>query len=158
MRHPLAPEGFQIEHGIQQAHQKDIAHAAGVRVALHTLGPGAVPDALRAGVDSIEHPVGLENEILEEWSATDTIYVPTIDHNRYYADHRAEYGYDESIERALREFVQAPGDPRCLEFEKVNRVVNTASHAQVRRSIYTSAIDRYRVYESRLGPLIRALK
>lgn len=85
----------------------DIAHAAGVRVALHTYGPGAVPDALRAGVDSIEHPVGLTGEILEEWAASGTIYVPTIDHNRYYADHRAEYGYDDKIERGLREFVQA---------------------------------------------------
>jgi len=85
----------------------DIAHAEGVRVALHTYGPGAVLDALRAGVDSIEHPVGLEKKILEVWSTTDTVYVPTIDHNRYYADHRTEYGYDEDIERNLREFVRA---------------------------------------------------
>jgi imidazolonepropionase-like amidohydrolase len=85
----------------------DTAHAKGVRVALHTYGPGAVPDALRAGVDSIEHPVGLDNGILEEWSTTGTFYVPTIDHNRYYADHRTEYGYDEDIERNLREFVRA---------------------------------------------------
>jgi len=85
----------------------DIAHAEGVRVALHTYGPDAVLDALRAGVDSIEHPVGLEDRILREWSKSDTIYVPTVDHNRYYADHRTEFGYNEDIERNLREFVQA---------------------------------------------------
>lgn len=85
----------------------DIAHAAGLRVALHSYGPDAVPGALRAGVDSIEHPVGLEDSILQEWSNTDTYYVPTIDHNRYYADHRSEYGYNKDIARDLREFVRA---------------------------------------------------
>jgi imidazolonepropionase-like amidohydrolase len=84
----------------------DIAHAAGLRVAVHSYGPSAVADALRAGVDSIEHPVGLDEQLLEQWAATDTIYVPTIDHNRYYADHRDEYGYDEEIEKNLHKFVQ----------------------------------------------------
>lgn len=84
----------------------DIAHAAGLRVAVHTYGAAAVDDALRAGVDSIEHPVGLDDEILVRWARTQTLYVPTIDHNRYYADHRKEYGYDEDVERDLREFVQ----------------------------------------------------
>jgi imidazolonepropionase-like amidohydrolase len=84
----------------------DTAHAAGLKVAVHSYGPSAVADALRAGVDSIEHPVGLTDQLLEQWAATDTVYVPTIDHNRYYADHRDEYGYDESIESDLHAFVQ----------------------------------------------------
>jgi len=84
----------------------DIAHAAGLRVAVHSYGSAAVDDALRAGVDSIEHPVGLDDEILERWARTRTVYVPTIDHNRYYADHREEYGYDEDVERNLSEFVK----------------------------------------------------
>jgi imidazolonepropionase-like amidohydrolase len=85
----------------------DIAHAAGLKVAVHSYGPSAVGDALKAGVDSIDHPVGLNDEILEQWAATDTVYVPTIDHNRYYADHRSEYGYDETIERNLHAFVKS---------------------------------------------------
>lgn len=84
----------------------DTAHAAGLKVALHSYGPSAVSDALRAGVDSIEHPVGLDDLLLKQWAATDTIYVPTIDHNRYYADHRDEYGYDETVESDLHKFVQ----------------------------------------------------
>jgi len=84
----------------------DIAHSAGLKVAVHSYGPSAVADALRAGVDSIEHPVGLDEQLLEQWAATDTIYVPTIDHNRYYADHRDEYGYDETVESDLHKFVQ----------------------------------------------------
>ncbi len=85
----------------------DIAHAGGLRVAVHSYGPSAVGDALRAGVDSIDHPVGINDELLEAWAQTDTIYVPTIDHNRYYADHRSEFGYDEETECDLRKFVQS---------------------------------------------------
>jgi len=84
----------------------DIAHAAGLRVALHSYGPSAVLDALRAKVDSIEHPVGLSEETLDFWAQTDVFYVPTIDHNRYYADHRDEFGYDKNVESELRAFVK----------------------------------------------------
>ncbi len=84
----------------------DIAHEAGLRVAIHSYSSAAVDDGLKAGVDSIEHPVGLDDEMLERWAATDTVYVPTIDHNRYYAEHRDEYGYDEAVERNLHAFVE----------------------------------------------------
>ncbi len=84
----------------------DAAHARGLKVAVHSYGPSAVADALRAGVDSIDHPVGLDDELWARWAATDVVYVPTVDHNRYYADHRAEYGYDEEIEANLRAFVR----------------------------------------------------
>ena len=84
----------------------EIAHAAGLRVAVHSYGPSAVADALNAGVDSIEHPVGLDDALIAHWAQTQTVYVPTIDHNRYYADHRGEYGYDETIEQNLRDFVE----------------------------------------------------
>jgi len=68
----------------------DVAHAAGLRVAVHSYGPDAVDDALRAGVDSIEHAVGLDDALIQRWAMTDTVYVPTIDHNLYYAEHRDE--------------------------------------------------------------------
>lgn len=84
----------------------EAAHGAGLRVAVHSYGPAAVPGALRAGVDSIEHPVDLTDEILAEWAGTDTIYVPTVDHNRYYADHAAEYGYGPEVVADLRAFVE----------------------------------------------------
>ena len=97
--------GKQIFHYPEIKAATDIAHAAGLRVALHAYGPSAVADALRAEVDSIEHPVGVDQETLKLWARTDTFYVPTIDHNRYYADHRDEYGYDENVASNLRGFV-----------------------------------------------------
>jgi imidazolonepropionase-like amidohydrolase len=83
----------------------DVAHQGGLRVAVHSYSSAAVADALKAGVDSIDHPVGLDDELIELWASTGTTYVPTIDHNRYYADHRDEYGYDQRIEGDLRDFV-----------------------------------------------------
>ncbi len=80
------------------------AHARGLKVALHAYGPSAVPDAIRAGVDSIEHAVDVDDETLQAWAASGIPYVPTIDHNRYYADHREEYGYDAAVEAQLHEF------------------------------------------------------
>jgi imidazolonepropionase-like amidohydrolase len=83
----------------------DAAHAAGLRVAVHSYGPSAVDDALRAGVDSIEHAIDVDDALIARWAAAEVTYVPTIDHNRYYAEHRAEYGYDEAVERDLWTFV-----------------------------------------------------
>lgn len=97
--------GEQIFHYPEIKAATDIAHAAGLRVALHAYGPSAVADALRAEVDSIEHPVGVGEETLKHWANTDIFYIPTIDHNRYYADHRDEYGYDENVVSDLRRFV-----------------------------------------------------
>jgi len=84
----------------------DLAHGWGMRVAVHAYGPAAVPDAIRAGVDSIDHPVGLGAAGFRAMAAAGIVYVPTIDHNRYYADHAAEYGYDAKTVRSLHDFVK----------------------------------------------------
>jgi len=48
-------------------------------------------------------------------------------------------------------------DPACLSFDKTDRVVLTASSAQVRQPIYRSSIGRWRPYQDMLGPLFEAL-
>ena len=50
-----------------------------------------------------------------------------------------------------------PWDERCLEFYKTERPVTTASVLQVRQPIYRSSVERWRRYESQLGPLLEAL-
>lgn len=82
------------------------AHQGGLRVAVHSYSDAAVGAALAAGAESLDHPVRVAPETLAAWAQTDTYYVPTIDHNRYYADYRAEYGYAADIEENLRSFVQ----------------------------------------------------
>jgi Sulfotransferase family len=49
-------------------------------------------------------------------------------------------------------------DPRCLDFHRTVRSVRTASATQVRQSIYTTSIGRWRRYEKFLGPLLAELE
>jgi imidazolonepropionase-like amidohydrolase len=54
-----------------------------------------------AGAESVEHAVDLDDATLAEMARRGTVYVPTIDHNRYYAEHRSEYGYTAAQAAAL---------------------------------------------------------
>ncbi len=72
----------------------DAARARGKRVAIHSYGPDGARDAVRAGATSVEHATDMDDATLREMARRGTYYVPTIDHNRYYAEHAAEFGYD----------------------------------------------------------------
>jgi imidazolonepropionase-like amidohydrolase len=84
----------------------DVAHHLGKPIAIHSYGPEGGRDAVRAGADSVEHPVDLDDETLAEMAKRGTVYVPTVDHNRYYADSAQEYGWTAAQVQALNAFVQ----------------------------------------------------
>lgn len=84
----------------------DVAHQLGKPVAIHSYGPSGGRDAVRAGVDSLEHAVDLDDSTLAEMVKRGTVYVPTVDHNRYYADSAAEYGWSREQMQELRAFVE----------------------------------------------------
>lgn len=69
------------------------AHNLGKPVAFHTYCASAAADAVKAGVDSIEHSIDLEKDTIEEMTRKKIFYVPTIDHNRYYSEHCEELGF-----------------------------------------------------------------
>ena len=54
---------------------------------------------------------------------------------------------------ALLKAIGLPFDAACLTYYDHERLILTASHNQVRRPIYTSAIDHWRHYFEWLGPL-----
>lgn len=82
----------------------DAAHALGVRLAVHSYGLEGARDAVRAGADSVEHAVELDDSTLAEMRRRGTCYVPTVDHNRYYAEHAKEFGYGPDVVKSLNEF------------------------------------------------------
>lgn len=82
-----------------------IAHDNGKRITIHSYGPEAVDAGIAAGVDSIDHPVSLSDRQIAAMREANIIYIPTIDHNRYYKDHADEYGYDETVQKNLEDFV-----------------------------------------------------
>jgi hypothetical protein len=61
------------------------------------------------------------------------------------------------VSRELVDFLDLKWDPACLRFHESERVVATASHAQVRRPLYRSASGRFRNYESHIGGLRDAI-
>lgn len=83
----------------------DAAHAGGRKVAVHSYGASGVKDAVRAGADSIEHGIELDDETLAEMVKRRTVWVPTIDHNRYYVDAKDEYGFAPEAIPPLKDYI-----------------------------------------------------
>jgi imidazolonepropionase-like amidohydrolase len=84
----------------------EAAHVLGRKVAIHSYGPSGVRDAVRAGADSVEHGADIDAETFTEMAKRGTVWVPTIDHNRYYIDARDEYGFAPGSEDALKSYIE----------------------------------------------------
>lgn len=63
----------------------------------------------------------------------------------------------EAWSRRMVQFIGLPWDPRCLEFDRSGRTVITASKWQVRQTIHTSSVERWRNYRKFLQPLLSAV-
>lgn len=59
--------------------------------------------------------------------------------------------------RHLLDFCELEFEPACLEFEKTEREVKTASSAQVREKIYKGSSEAWRRYGDHLAPLLDGL-
>lgn len=83
----------------------DAAHASGRKVAIHSYGGSGVRDAVRAGADSVEHGIELDDDTLAEMVKRGTVWVPTIDHNRYYVDAKDDYGFAPDAIPPLQQYI-----------------------------------------------------
>lgn len=83
----------------------DTAHTLGKRLAVHSYGPAGARDAVRAGADSVEHATDMDDETISEMARRKIYYVPTIDHNRYYAEYREQFGYGPEVAERLNAYV-----------------------------------------------------
>lgn len=63
----------------------------------------------------------------------------------------------EEESRKLLAFCGLEWNEACLDPHKTERTVKTASVTQVRQPVYTSSVERWRVYEKFLGPLLEEL-
>ncbi len=82
-----------------------VAHTMGKRIAIHSYGPEGGRDAVRAGADSLEHAVDLDDATLAEMAKRHIYYVPTIDHNRYYVDAAQEYQFRPGSVEGLNQYI-----------------------------------------------------
>jgi imidazolonepropionase-like amidohydrolase len=83
----------------------DAAHAAGKRIAIHSYGPDGARDAVRAGTDSLEHATDMDDATIAEMVRRNIFYVPTIDHNRYYADNATLLKYSAEDVEGLKNYI-----------------------------------------------------
>ena len=84
----------------------EASHALDRKVAIHSYGPSGVRDAVRAGADSVEHGAEIDDDTLAEMVKRGTVWVPTIDHNRYYIDAKDEYGFAPGSDEALKGYIE----------------------------------------------------
>lgn len=83
----------------------DAAHTLGKRIAIHSYGPNGARDAVRAGADSLEHATDIDDATIAAMVRRKTWYVPTIDHNRYYADNYKLFGFPQRAVGNLNSYV-----------------------------------------------------
>src|SRR5260221_10324055 len=84
----------------------DAAHQFGKKIAIHSYGPDGARDAVRAGTDSLEHATDMDDATIAEMAKRGTVYVPTIDHNRYYLDNWQKIGYADGFQAKTRAFIE----------------------------------------------------
>jgi imidazolonepropionase-like amidohydrolase len=108
--------GFQTFSFDEMKAAADVAHRAGKRIAIHSYGPDGARDAVRAGADTVEHATDMDDATIAEMARRGTVYVPTVDHNRYYIAHKDEYGYDQAVVDRLNDYIRR-------NFETLKRAV-----------------------------------
>ncbi|GAC1377643.1 MAG: amidohydrolase family protein [Hymenobacter sp.] len=98
--------GFQTFTYEEMKAAADVAHYAGKRIAIHSYGPDGARDAVRAGTNTVEHAIDIDDATLATMARKSIIYVPTVEHNRYYIAHKQEYGYDSATVAELNHYVE----------------------------------------------------
>lgn len=73
----------------------EVAHGLGKKVAVHTIGPDGARSAVRAGADSIEHGIDMDDATMADMARRGTFLVPTI----YNWVRRVEGGQPQDKER-----------------------------------------------------------
>src|SRR5205814_59969 len=114
--------GFQTFSFEEMKAAADVAHRAGKKLAVHSYGPDGARDAIRAGADSVEHATDMDDATIAERVKYGTYYVPTVDHNRYYAAHRDEYGYGDAVVAKLNDYT-------ARNFETLKKAIR--AHAKI---------------------------
>lgn len=85
----------------------DATHALGKKIAIHCYGPTCARDAVRAGVDSLEHATDMDDQTIAEMVKKKIYYVPTIDHNEYYVENAdSVYHFAPGAKERLTDYIQ----------------------------------------------------
>jgi imidazolonepropionase-like amidohydrolase len=84
----------------------EVAHAYGKKIAIHSYGPSGAHDAVRAGADSLEHAVDIDDDTLREMVKRGTVYIPTVAHNQNYWDNADWYGFAPGYAEKFKDYIE----------------------------------------------------
>ena len=98
----------------------------------------------------IAHRILQYRRMMDHWRKVLPVGVLEIDYESLVADQKGQ-------SRRLIDWLGLEWDDRCLSFFKTERLVRTASVAQVRQPIYSQSIARWVHYEAMLAPLVQGL-
>jgi imidazolonepropionase-like amidohydrolase len=101
--------GFETFNYEEMKAAADVAHRAGKRIAIHSYGPAGAQDAVRGGADSVEHAIEIDDDTFRAMVKQGAVYVPTVAHNQYYINHRAEFGYNQAVVDGLAGYILKNG-------------------------------------------------
>ena len=87
----------------------------------------------------------------DHWLKTLPIPITTVRYEDMVSD-------QEATTRKLIDFLGLEWSDACLRHHESKRRVATASYHQIRKPVYTSSVERWRVYEKHLAPLIEPLR
>ncbi len=111
----------------------------------------ATGNELTYDLADIGHAYVRYREVMAHWENVLPGRVISVSHEALVTDPETQ------IPRLVTEACGLDWDPACLRFYETQRPVRTASVAQVRQPIFTTALQRWRRYEAHLGPLLDAL-
>ncbi len=86
-------------------------------------------------------------DLMRHWNEVLPGRIHTVDYEQL-------VNHQESTTRNLLEYCGLSWDDACLQFYRNARTVMTNSNVQVRQPLYGDSIDRWKVYEDYLGPLL----
>lgn len=96
----------------------DATHALGEKIAIHCYGPACARDAVRAGVDSLEHATDMDDQMIAEMVKKKIYYVPTIDHNQYYVENADNvYHFPPGAKERLLDYIRRNFDTAKKAFQ-----------------------------------------
>ena len=102
----------------------DATHALGKKIAVHSYGAAGARDAVRAGVDSLEHGADIEDQTIAEMVRRNTYYAPTIDHNQYYVENAdTVYHFPAGSKERLQDYVRRNVDTARKAFRAGVRII-----------------------------------
>ncbi len=85
----------------------ETTHTMGKRIAIHSYGPEGARDAVKAGTDTLEHAIDIDDATLAEMVRKKIIYVPTVYHNIWYVENYKEFGWPESDNQKILAYEHA---------------------------------------------------